>query len=315
MDFAYSERLADLVMQARIWWGLAVASVVLLAFVAIRIGQMFSSYGRTQRKSRTTAPFWLRVHQTESATASMEYLLVLVPFLIIVMTVWQLAFMFNAQLHVGYSVYAAARSAAVMIPADLDGEKEGILNKQGQGGATKWSRIRKAAIPGTLAISPGEFTTGAGVALNSSLRRGGIGNLGGTPNLAAIGSRMTLMTAHYGDVGILGGTRFLRAANKNLYAEKMTSVLINEKDHRASIDLSGSDPSSTKGDVITVTVNYIFWLQVPYVGAMLEAAFAKRFKNPLTGEYIFLSPYPSVPISETISMTTWPRKRAIEPCN
>jgi hypothetical protein len=92
-------------------------------------------------------------------------------------------------------------------------------------------------------------------------------------------------------------------------------VLINGKDHTAKLDLSGSDPASPTGDVITVTVNYIFWLQVPYVGPMLEAAFADRFKNPLTGEYLFLSPYPSMQLGETISMTTWPRKRAIEPCN
>jgi hypothetical protein len=237
----------------------------------------------------------------------MEYLLVLFPFLIIVMTVWQLAFMINAQMHVGYAAYAAARSASVMIPANLDQEEEGVLNEEGQSGKGKWARIRKAALPGTIAISPGNWVTAGGVALASSVRHGNVANLGALPNFTGIGARLTLMTVHHTEQSISSGTRFQRAIVKNVYAEKMTEVLVNGKNSKEAQSLGGAD-------TVSVTVNYVLWLHVPYVGRLLEAMF-EGWRNPLTGDYVLLNPYPSMQLSESISMTAWPRKRAIEPCN
>jgi hypothetical protein len=126
------------------------------------------------------------------------------------------------------------------------------------------------------------------------------------PNGQAMLGRFTLMTAHHTDPGIFSGTRFGRGLVKNAYAERMTQVLVNRQDHTKTQDLAGVDR-------IEVTVNYVFWLHVPYVGRLMEAMF-EGYKNPLTGEYILLNPYPSMQLSETISMTSWPRRRAIEPC-
>jgi hypothetical protein len=302
LDVDYIDRLADLQLQARIWWALSGASILLLTILLSRSGVM---RGRRRRKSPASALRML--HRSESATASMEYLLVLFPFLIIVMTVWQLAFMINAQLHVGYAAYAAARSASVMIHADLQSEEEGLLKQDGQSGATKWARIRRAAVPGTIAVSPGNWQTAGGVALASSVRRGGLGNLGTLPDVTAIGARLTLMTVHHTKQSISAGTRFQRAIVKNVYAERMTEVLVNGRKHTEPQNLAGID-------AISVTVNYVFWLHVPYVGRLLEAMF-EGWKNPLTGEYVLINPFPSLQLSETITMTAWPRKRAIEPCS
>jgi hypothetical protein len=307
IDLAYTERLAELTMYARLWWIVAATSLVLLTALMIRLGRRFSLRRAADATSGTPASILSRFQQDQSATASMEYLLVLFPFLVIVMTVWQLAFMINAQMHVSYSAYAAARSASVLIPADLKDEKEGLLKNRDAPGATKWARIHDAAIPGTLAISPGDLGTAGGVAVASKLRRGGIGTLGGLPNPASIAGRFTLMTAHHTDPGIFSGTRFLRGQVKNQYAERMTDVHVNSQDQTKTQDLEGVER-------VEVTVNYVFWLHVPYVGRLLEAMF-EGYQNPVTGEYFLLNPYPSMVLSETITMTSWPRKRAIEPCN
>ena len=41
------------------------------------------------------------LHRDERASASLEFLLVFFPLLVLVLAVWQLAFMINAQIHVG----------------------------------------------------------------------------------------------------------------------------------------------------------------------------------------------------------------------
>lgn len=306
IDIAYADRLAELTFEARAWWCIAMASLLLLFIFIVRAGRRWPLQDRYDSRSAQRETLLKRLHQGESATASMEYLLVLFPFLIIVMTVWQLAFMINAQMHVAYAAYAAARSASVVIPTDLQNEKEGVLKKQGDAGATKWTRIRNAAIPGTLAISPGDFGTAGLVAAASAVRRGGAGSLLQPPDISAMVGRFTLMTVHHTNPGIFSGTRLQRGVVKNAYAERMTQVLVNKQDHTKAQDMAGADR-------IEVTVNYIFWLHVPYVGRLMEAMF-EGYKNPITGEYILLNPYPSMQLSETISMTSWPRRRAIEPC-
>ena len=294
-DSAFTDRLAHLETVSRIWWLLAVLSLLLLVWLSL---------GRQFRSPAHSITLRDRVHKLStdnSALASMEFLMVLMPFLIIVMTVWQLAFMFNARLHVGYSAYAAARSAAVMIPADLPNEKEGELKQQGQSNSVKWSRIRAASVPGTLAISPGDFGSAVGVAaFNQTV-------LTSLPTGSEALGRLGLMSAHH-PPGVLQGTRPLRALSKMTYAKGMTEVLINGQNHEKTQNLGDADQ-------VTVTVNYPFWLNVPFVGGMLEATFKGRFMNPATGRPIFMSPYPSITLTETITMTAWPRKRAIEPCN
>jgi hypothetical protein len=293
LDSSFDERLADLVVQFRIAWVAAIVLLALLVLFMLRARGMSSS-------NRAPAKTVESLVRCDSATASIEFLLVLFPFLFIVMTVWQLAFMFNARLHVGYAAFAAARSAAVVIPAEIDQEKEGELKKDGNG--VKWRKIRRAAIPGTLAISPGDPEAAAGtVAL-------ALGGPNGAPRFdgAALVSRMLTMGAHYLDPSVvLRGTRARRAAVKSAYADQMTQVLVNGQDQR-------SDQNLAQNDTVSVTVNYVFPLQVPYVGRMLEAVFKNRI-NPITDEPLFTTPYPSMQMTETIAMPLWRRKRAIEP--
>jgi hypothetical protein len=225
------------------------------------------------------------------------------------MTVWQLAFMFNAQLHVGYSAYTAARSAAVLIPSVNSNEQEGVLKNN----SAKWKSIRRASVPGTLSISPGNEKTAAGVwaaAKTSSFIKGG-GKLPGLgADLKATGARLSLMAAH---TGVLSANRLKRAAVKSTYADNMTVVFINGVDHRGQ-DAKGKSKVADaqnlcSANIINVTVKYVFWLQVPYVGRMLEVAFGDK---PL-GK-VLANPFPSMVLSETISMKTWPLLRATDPC-
>ncbi len=310
MDTAYSERLATLVLQERIGWGIAVISMVLFAFLMVRLGKRLSNKSSKKGQSSFDLQHRVTLHKSDSATASMEYLMVIVPFLVIVMTVWQLAFMLNARTHVGYSAFAAARSAAVLIPAEIESEKEGQLEKL-SGDKSKWARIRRAAIPGTLAISPGAGTTAAGVAVANAVTSKGNFNPPGAPD-AAVFSRLTLMSMHMCGTPIfcapqaLTGTRMTRAAIKDYYAQNMTTVYIQGKNHEDGQDLSNSD-------VIKIRVDYILWLQVPYVGRMLEAAI-KGFKVPVTGDTIAINPYPSIVLSEETSINVWHKKRATTPC-
>jgi len=315
IDIAYAERLAELTVQARVGWCIAAASLFLLCMSMLRFNKRYAARRKGAAYQSDRGRRFRDFHSENSATASMEYLLVLFPFLIIVMTVWQLAFMINAQMHVSYAAYAAARSASVMIAADYENEKEGLIKKEGDAGARKWERIRAAAIPGTLAISPGEFTSAVGVAGAYVLQHEGFGGMTALPDPVSITARLTLMTAHHTDPGIFSGTRLRRALVKNEYAERMTDVLINSVNRKNQLDLSSDGLSTMSSDTIEVTVKYVFWLHVPYVGRLMEAMFNDGIKNPVTGEYLLLNPFPSLLLSETVTMTSWPRNRVIKPCN
>jgi hypothetical protein len=289
---SYGQHLAELGLQSKIAWATAVLVLALLVLFVLR------ARGRPSKRAAPVAPIQSLL-RCDSATASMEFLLVLFPFMFIVLTIWQLAFMFNARLHVGYAAFAAARSAAVVIPAELGEEDEGELRKVNDG--TKWRKIQRAAIPGTLAVSPGDPAAAAGTV---ALALGGP-NQGLRFDGRALVSRMVTMTAHYGDPGVLGGTRLRRAGVKSTYADQMTQVLVNGKDER-------SDQNLAQNDTVSVTVNYVFPLQVPYVGRVLDAVFEDRV-NPITGEPLLTIPFPSIEMTETITMPLWRRKRAIEP--
>ena len=297
IDPSFDSHMAELILRARLfWWIAAVSSLALgLAVLAWRCRRPVSAGAapRFESLARTLRA----LHRCESAIASMEFLMVFLPFLIIVMTVWQLAFMFNAQIFVGYSAYAAARSASVMIPADLKNEKEGMLKKAGSANTEKWQHIRRAAIPGVLPISPGSPED----ALAALLVAGATNDrdLGEIDTDPAAKAGLLLMGAHYGSTEPFQGTRIRRGLVKQLYAEKGTEVLINGKNHRQTQKLTGQ--------TIAVTVNYPFYLNVPYVGRLIKAA--------IDGSLNQWNPYPSLELSETVHMKIWSRKRAIEPCN
>lgn len=310
VDASYLERLVELTWHVRIAWTAAGIALILFFAFSARGGLYFAVVKKSSDR-RGLHNFY----RDNGATASMEYLLVLVPFLVIVMTIWQLAFMTNAQLHIGYATYAAARSAAVMIPSDMDDEPSGKLNKLSKSKESKWTRILRAARPGTIAISPGDLKDAGGVYVahnGINAVTGGGFNGPQTPDALGTFSRITLMSMHMCGTPVfcppsaLEGTRALRSAVKDYYAQNMTLVKIDNVDHTKTRDLKDKE-------TIRVRVEYIFWLQVPWVGRVIEA-FNKGFANPVTGEPLFYNPYPSMKLAEETTINVWIRKRATEPC-
>jgi hypothetical protein len=314
IDPDFQDRIDQLILQSQLMWAAAVAALLFLGLLAYRLR------GRMQDPDEPVPGGLVarlrHFNDSSSAIASMEFLMVFFPFLIIVMTVWQLAFMFNAQIHVGYAAYAAARSASVVIPEDLQREAEYQVKKLSdassgnQQDVPKWKRIRRAAIPGLIGISPGDEGDAAGVVgmllANQLVQESSLNINSFQLDPQAFAARMTLMTAHYGTEGILSGNRTARGAVKAAYADQVTKVLINGQDHTKALNLSGAD-------TVAVTVKYIFWLNVPYVGRMIEATM-QGWINPLTGKPWFNNPFPSMEMTETIHMKIWTRKRAVEPC-
>jgi hypothetical protein len=248
------------------------------------------------------------LHKNRRASASLEFLLVFMPLLILVLAIWQLAFMLNAQMHVGYAAYAAARSASTITYMNLPDEPEGVLLNSDEPDAQKWQRIERAALPGTLAISPGSPDAAARALLSSevnvALGNQGIPDFDGL-DLAAVPGQISLMTVHRGD-DILQGSRISRAAVKALYAQNATRVLINGRDAGGRDDGGGSSSNPydlTGSSVLRVTVEYDFWLNVPYAGRMMRLAFGGV-------ELPDDDSYPTLTLRETVAINTWPRLSA-----
>ncbi len=311
----YSDHLAQLAVLSRITWFLAGATLL-----ALFAGLL--AHRRGSGRPRTLKSALVALHRGDSATASIEYLLVLFPFMVIVLTVWQLAFMLNGKLHVGYATYAAARSAAVIVPMSTGQEEEGMLRVNNASSNSKWKRIRRAAIPGVLAISPGSADDAFGVwAVANGVSVAGGGTLPSV-NLdpTALAARLSIMQAHYGgklpiDISGQSDKRLERAAVKSSYAENSTTIFVNGANHEGK-DAKGKTHSSVQNgkvdlslaDTLEVTVEYTFWLHVPFVGRMLGAAFGTA------SQLLELNPYPSMVMRETIVMKNWLRKRATDPC-
>jgi hypothetical protein len=301
-ESAYNDRLAELALHSQLWWGAAGLTTLLLLLAAFR--GMRSSRARAHESIERLR----ELRTSDSATASIEFLLVLFPFLVIVLTVWQLAFMFNARLHVGYAGYAAARSASVMIPAELGNESAGQLRGSREASGGKWERIRRAALPGTLTISPGHAATASLVGAAASGKRRLPGNPGGGPQSRVpdpgVLMAVPLFTLHYGTDVLANSTRLQRAAVKAAYADAMTEVLVN--------GAGDGTPQTISNDTVEVRINYVFWLHVPYVGGLIEALFDRRPTNPRTGKPFFLNPYPTMTIRERIVMTNWRQNCAVQ---
>jgi hypothetical protein len=323
IDPSFAAILEQLALQARIGWAVALLSLGLLTLLIIRLSVHFRIH-REEKLQRQLG----KLHSSQEATASMEYLLVLIPFLIIVMTVWQVAFMLNARMHVGYSAYAAARSASVLIPMKTDDEDVGELKALGSNDSAKWKRIRRASIPGTIAISPGSAADAAGVAAANAVTRAITGGGGFNPPAApdaAMIARLTVMSMHMcntppfcGPAALNSGTRRTRAVVKDYYAQNMTTVFINNQDHSKTQKFAGTldangDENGQEQDAITIRVEYIFYMNVPWVGRMLQAVFQDS-ANPVANQAAALINYPSITLFQETAINTWFRKRATEPC-
>lgn len=275
------------------WAGACITTLLLLL--------LLSRFSGRVRPSRAVG-----LHDCQRASASLEFLLVFFPLLAIVLAVWQLAFMLNAQLSVGYSAYAAGRSASTVAYMELPDEPIGTLVGTSAGGGDdtrKWTRINRAAIPGVLAISPSNAEK-AILAYASAQSEEAI-SAGALPSLpdidiGAVPGRLALMTAHR-EGAILEGNRATRLAVKSTYATASTNVLINGQDKAvASLNLGTAE-------TIDVTVEYDFWLNVPYAGRMMKAAFG----GPVFGAIPLPDVYqPTLRLSETVTVRAWPKLTA-----
>lgn len=276
------------------WIGACLATILSLI--------LLSYFSKKHQPARSRA-----LHDCDRASASLEFLLVFFPLLAIVLAVWQLAFMINAQLSVGYAAYAAGRSASTVAYMELPDEPLGILigdNSNGNDNSTrKWKRINRAAIPGVIAISPGSAEKAAlayaSAQVGQAISNSALPNL---PNvdLTSLPGRVTLMTAHREDA-ILRGKRVARLAVKSTYATASTNVLINGSDKSvASLNLGTAE-------TIDVTVEYDFWLNVPYAGRMMKIAFGGPISNllPIPGQF-----QPTLRMRETVTVRAWPKLKA-----
>jgi hypothetical protein len=291
-----SERLEQLACLSDLGMALAVAltAAALLALVRSARGPWILSRLHT-------------LHANQRGLAALEFLLVFFPLLYIVLAVWQLAFMLNAQMHVGYAAYLAARSASTVVYMDLPDEEEGMLLNSG-GNGKKWERINRAAIPATLPISPGNAAKAAEVAASSAIivaiEDSALPDFD-VPDIGAVPAQISLMTAHRG-TAIAEGIRMQRAGVKALYAANATRVLINGRDADGNGAGGGqsNNPLNLSGaDVLSVTVEYDFWLNVPYAGRMMHLAFGG---NPLAGDFT----EPTLTLRETVAINAWPKVAA-----
>lgn len=241
-----------------------------------------------------------QLHSDEKgATATLEFLLVLMPLLYIVLAVIQLSMMLNAQVHVGYAAYAAARSVSTVAFIDLPDEPEGQMLASSEANAEKWTRVERAARPGTIALSPGNAEKALSVYSFIMARRVGanpeeIGSLGDGLDPLALPGQLSLMAAHRGGE-ILEGNRLQRAAVKAAYASVTTRVLVD--------GLTSSDDVSVSNGRVEVTVEYDFWLSIPYAGITMRQAFA--------GEGFF-DDFPTLTMRQSVTVPVWPKVSALD---
>jgi len=242
--------------------------------------------------------------------ASLEFLLVLIPLLVIILAFIQIALMVNARLHVGYAAYAAARSASTVVYSETDNEPIGVLLNGSEENAEKWQRIERATAPALLPISPGSATAAAQAYASFSASQviedesfDGVDF--GVDGMAAAG-RLTAMVIHRaGDAW--DGTRIQRSAIKSLYTDLATTVWINDRNSEGKMR-DGSEQSGTydltSSDTLAVSVDYEFWLSVPYAGRAMKLAFDAAWIL----QRRFLTP--TLTISDTVVVTAWRKRKA-----
>jgi hypothetical protein len=242
--------------------------------------------------------------------ASLEFLLVLIPLFVIVMAFVQIALMINARLHVGYAAYAAARSASVVVYAESDEEEIGVLLNSDAEGAEKWQRINRATAPALLPISPGSPAAAAKAFASFSASQviddESFGGVDFDIDATATAGRLTAMVVHRaGDAW--QGKRLQRAAVKSVYTDLATTVWINDRNAEGELrdGTEDSEPFDlSEEDTLSVSVDYEFWLNVPYAGRAMKLAFEP--------EWILQSRFltPTLTLSDTVVVPAWRKRKA-----
>jgi hypothetical protein len=100
-------------------------------------------------------------HRNQGGSAAIEMALVFPLALMIFLVIIQAALLFNANMVVHYSAFAAARVATVIVPAEIDTEGTNLVWPPEIQPSTKLELIRRAAVLALLPVSA-SLTSGAG---------------------------------------------------------------------------------------------------------------------------------------------------------
>lgn len=253
-----------------------------------------------------------RLISDNSGIASLEFLMVFIPLLIIVLALVQISLMINAQLHVGYAAFAAGRSASTVIFEKTDAEDEGILANAGDEGSSKWVRIKRATVPALLPISPGSIGSAAkayaAFEAGAVVDGGSFGGISFDTVPASLAGQLGPMVIHQGTAFYSPNTtRLGRGAVKALYADLATDIWIDGRNADGELKEGGESAEPldlSDADTMTIDVTYQFWLNVPYAG--------RTMKTAMDWEFALLSPFlvPTTELSETIVVSAWRKRKA-----
>lgn len=292
----YGDYLASLELYYR-------ASMVLCVLVAV-----FAVWIAVKKRRNAIQ----RLLPDHSGIASLEFLMVFIPLLIIVLALIQISLMINAQLHVGYAAFAAGRSASTVIYEKTDSEEEGILANASDDGSTKWLRIKRATVPALLPISPGGMGDAAkaygAFEAGAVVDGGSFGGISFDTVPASLAGQLGPMVIHRGSAFYTPNTtRLGRGAVKALYADLATEVWVNGRNADGELKEGGESAEPldlTDADTLTIDVTYQFWLNVPYAG--------RAMKTAMNWEFALLSPFlvPTTELSETVVVSAWRKRKA-----
>lgn len=138
----------------RFWAGLFAVLVVGLALVGRMLRRLAPHRPARSRRPRWA---WLGWSDETHGVAMLEFALVFPILLFLILLLAQVTFLMTGSLFVHYAGYAAARTAATVIPLDLTTEPTNVINPQS--GSAKFDLIQRAA---ALAVLPaaGRATSG-----------------------------------------------------------------------------------------------------------------------------------------------------------
>ena len=236
-----------------------IAALVLLSAAA---AYMFGFFWRIGDRSKSASERF----REEGAASVLEFTLVFPIFLMIILIIWQLLLLINATQVVSYAAFSAARSAIVVIPMSLG--NEGQNQFLGGDSSQKQATIKEAASIACTPISPPitEWAKESGIFGAATAIGGVTGEVGDAALLAILVNQAGL-----------NGTRALQKA---IYASQFTDVTVTGPTRNGAF---------TENAPITVTVNYKFYLNVPYANRIFSdgvfAAFRGGHQKTLTARY------------------------------
>jgi hypothetical protein len=233
---------------------------------------------------------WRRRTMSESGAAAAEFVIVIIPFLLLLFGVMQLALASLARLLVSYSAFCAARAAVVFVPASSDelggtapsGAAREAKNQVGAGGdqrtdfagSAKTTLLRNAAAYALIPASPSidivaeDIGRGWPAYLAERIAHGYPGPAL-PPPLGALAGAVAApgapdgyavdraLDAGFGASSDGPGGALLRSLRKLIYARLATVVTLHDPKNGAY------KSSFAWGDPIQARVTYLFYCQIP----------------------------------------------------